>query len=110
MPQTVQSAVAYATVQEGLLGQQKISRAYQNRTFPPKTDRPSVATGELCKARKLKEYRRANGLCYSCGEKFTPGHSCTAHPGPAAQLKIAEGVDPHEIISDATLDALVYEQ
>lgn len=63
--------------------------------------------GELWKARQLKEYRRANGLCYGCGEKYIPGHACKQSTAPTAQLKPAEWVDPHEIISDGVLDALM---
>lgn len=32
--------------------------------------------GDMWKAKQLKEYRRANGLCYKCGEKYMPGHKC----------------------------------
>jgi hypothetical protein len=37
---------------------------------------------------QLKEYRRANKLCYKCGEKYVPNHKCTIPPGgiPFAQL------------------------
>ena len=66
------------------------------------------AQGELWKARQLKEYRRANGLCYSCGDKFLPGHICPA-AAQQAQVKAAEMADIHEIISDAVFDALVTE-
>ena len=40
-------------------------------------------------------------------EKYVPGHACKPPAAPAAQLKTTELVDPHEIISDAVLDALV---
>ena len=46
-------------------------------------------------------------MCYSCGEKFAPGHVCSTTGGTNAQLKAAKCVDPHEIISDAVLGALV---
>lgn len=58
----------------------------------------------------MKEYRRANGLCYSCGEKYTPGHVCNITNNSTAQLKAAECIDPHQIISDDVLDALLEEQ
>jgi hypothetical protein len=30
--------------------------------------------GDLTKERQLMEFRRANGLCFTCREKFEPGH------------------------------------
>jgi hypothetical protein len=27
----------------------------------------------------LKKYRRAQGLCFKCGEKWGPNHKCPAH-------------------------------
>ena len=30
--------------------------------------------GDLTKERQLREFRRANGICFTCGEKFEPGH------------------------------------
>jgi hypothetical protein len=30
--------------------------------------------GDLSREREIREYRRVNGLCYACGEKFEPGH------------------------------------
>jgi hypothetical protein len=33
-----------------------------------------VEQGNWSKERHVKEYRRMNGLCYTCGEKFEPDH------------------------------------
>lgn len=108
IPTNVQTAAMYASVQEGLLLQQKTVRpSYQKTAFSKSEARPVLATGDLWKAKQLKEYRCANGLCYKCGEKFAPGHVCSQLPVPGAQLKVAEVVMPNEIISDALLDALV---
>jgi hypothetical protein len=48
----------------------------------------------------LKDYRKANGLCFNYGEKFVPGHECTMVA--AAQVK---AIDANEILSDDVLDA-----
>lgn len=101
-------AAQYASVKEGLLLQQKNSKpSYPKATYGKADTRSGLAAGELWKAKQLKEYRRANGLCYKCGEKFVPGHICNQPMAGGAQLKAAEMIDPHEIISDAVLDALV---
>ncbi|KAE8820558.1 hypothetical protein D1007_01302 [Hordeum vulgare] len=76
MPTTIQLAAMYASVQEGLLSTQKQSRAYYGKPAMGKFEsKGQLSTGELWKAKQLNEYRRANGLCYKCGEKFIPGHT-----------------------------------
>lgn len=72
LPSNVQVATMYVAVQEGLLTQQKsLKPAYQKGTTARNDTRVQLAPGELWKVKQLKEYRRANGLCYSCGEKYT---------------------------------------
>lgn len=90
LPNTVQVAAMYAIVQEGLLAQQKTHKSIYQKYTTQKPDRSSgFAPGELWKAKQLKEYHRANGLCYSCGEKFAPGHACKPLNTTPAQLKAA---------------------
>jgi hypothetical protein len=36
-----------------------------------------LASGTLWKDRHLRDYRRANGLCFHFGEKYDPTHQCT---------------------------------
>lgn len=45
---------------------------------------------ENCGARQLKEYRRNNGLCFSCGEKFSLGHMCANTPLDTTQVQAME--------------------
>jgi uncharacterized OB-fold protein len=42
-------------------------------TPKPKT-KPAAPPALLWQDRQLRDYRKANGLCYSCGEKFVPCH------------------------------------
>ena len=110
LPATVQLAAMYAVVQEGLTHQHKSFKStYPKNTVNRNENKQNFAPGELWKAKQPKEYHRANGLCYGCGDKYVPGHTCKPTAAPAAHLKAAELVDPHEIISDAVLDALVDE-
>jgi hypothetical protein len=37
--------------------------------------KPAQSVGTLWRDQQLRDYHRANGLCYSCGEKYEPGHS-----------------------------------
>ena len=108
IPYSIQVAAQYAAVQEGLVLQQKSYKpSFPKPAYTKTNNKPGLATGELSKAKQLKEYRRANVLCYKCGDKFVPGHVCHQPVAEKAQLKAAEVVDPHEIISDAVLDALI---
>jgi hypothetical protein len=62
--------------------------------------------GEVWKAKQLKKYRRVNGLCYKCGEKFMPGHKCkTAFQPQLNVIAIEEGGDGGPIL-DEVLDYL----
>ena len=62
----------------------------------------------MWKARQLKDYRRQNGLCYSCGEKFSPGHVCTSKQN--AQAKAIEAAEQQVQLSDPVLNAIAVEE
>lgn len=110
MPDTLAAAAAFAAVQGVMDGMRFWStKSYTKRPVTKGDTSGSVDTGphkfekgELWKAKHLKDYRRANGLCFKCGEKFAPGHQCPTAGG--AQLKALE---TSEILSDEVLDALV---
>lgn len=84
LPQSVHMAAEYALVQEAILERNKHSTPRAHKPFPTRTiqqrveaaPRQQFATADVWRARQLKEYRRANNLCYGCGEKFVPGHTC----------------------------------
>lgn len=40
-----------------------------------------IGQAEFWKERQLCEYRRANGLCYNCGDKYDPAHVRTQSAG-----------------------------
>lgn len=50
----------------------------------------------------MKEYRRANGLCFKCGEKYSPTHQCAVQ----AQLKALKVVTADTLLSDDLLSAV----
>jgi ribosomal protein L32 len=75
LPHSVAQAATIASIQEHLIDRNKVS---QKRFPASKMDnKGSFNNTEMWKARKLKEYRRANHLCFKCGEKFTPNHTCS---------------------------------
>jgi hypothetical protein len=42
-----------------------------------------VGQGDFWKERQLRDYRKANGLCYKCGDKFDPHHQFVQKQGAA---------------------------
>jgi hypothetical protein len=82
LPESVAKAAILAAIQEQLQekGQKKTTRVYSQRNSGSSVKpehKISFSTTELCKARQLREHIRSNGLCFKCGEKFSPGHKCT---------------------------------
>jgi exonuclease VII large subunit len=75
LPQSVAQAATLAEIQEHL----NEKKPYQRKYVVVKPDsKSSFSNTELWKARQLKEYRRSNNLCFTCGEKYTPTHTCSA--------------------------------
>ena len=110
LPNSVAEAASFAAVQEAVLERSKgsLSKHYARKSNSNANKEETTGSvplhrrfekGEIWKAKQLKDYRRANGLCFKCGEKYAPGHQCNL---PAtAQLKTMEG---NEILSDELLD------
>lgn len=108
LPMNVAEAALYATVQEGVLersAQLQPSRA-QRQEFTRNLGGAKFDKGEMWKAKQPKDFRRANGLCYKCGDKYNPGHLCAAPVMP--QVKAIQ-VAP-EILSDEVLDAIAHDE
>lgn len=80
LPETVDRAIVLAHVQEDLTSQYKpwAGKAIQLGNAKQDVAKPVVKAGqgEFWKERQLKEYRRSNGLCYRCGDKYDPTHVC----------------------------------
>ena len=80
VPTTVHRAAIIARIQQKVLdrGKYKYQKApiltKKNTQHRTKT-KPNPASGTLWRDRQLRDYRKANGLCYTYGEKFEPGHN-----------------------------------
>jgi hypothetical protein len=84
VPDTLARAFMLAWVQQEVLddAKQKGPQTYGRTDTPaskfeaaPKP-RIKVATGEFWKDRQLRDFRRANGQFFKCGEKYDPTHQC----------------------------------
>jgi len=79
MLQTVQKMSTVARIQQGMIERNKTRYNRENNQIrhyaPPKADyKPLQQTSTLWKDRQLWDYRKVNGLCFYCGEKFVLGH------------------------------------
>jgi hypothetical protein len=61
-----------------------------------------LGTGDLWKDRQLRDYRRANHLCFRCGEKFDPQHQCAKK----AELHVLAATDHQAEIPEEVLELL----
>ncbi|KAM0887617.1 hypothetical protein ACQ4PT_028880 [Festuca glaucescens] len=113
VPDTVERAMLLATVQQEVLAAAKPwgQRAvHQGRVeaVAPRVEGAKQAiklgTGELWKDRQLRDYRRANNLCFRCGDKYDPTHQC--HKKPAAELHVTELEQQAEILSEEVLNLM----
>jgi len=110
-PVSVDQALYLASLQQEMLNKSKFSRSRPSAVTRPifsskKEDKQYQPPDDLWKARQVKNYRRANGLCIHCGEKFEAGHleRCTKRPRPQVYQLTAE--DLNMTISDELLAQL----
>jgi len=80
MPTTVKKAATIAKIQQKVVDRSKVKYQRNKNINKPnityKTDaQPTQPVGILWRDQQLRDYCKANGLCYTCEEKFDPGHS-----------------------------------
>jgi hypothetical protein len=91
VPRTVDQAVLLAKRQQFVLdkGKQQGSRSSTQPRFQSTTQKSEgKSTGHqssLWKEQQTLNYRKANNLCYYCGDKFDPAHITVCTQGPKAQ-------------------------
>jgi hypothetical protein len=99
-------AALIAKIQQRTLerGKMKHQRAPPfNRNQQPKADTLVQQTNyNLQRIRQLRDYRKANNLCYACGEKYEPGHQevCSKRQKPQVNALAINDLDKEEITED----------
>ena len=58
----------------------------------------------------LKSYRRRNGLCFKCGEKWSPAHTCPPHISLHVLEEILDALDIVDTVDDQDSDEEVTPQ
>jgi 5-methylcytosine-specific restriction endonuclease McrA len=69
----------------------------------------STSTGPLWRERQLRDYRKANGLCFYCGEKFDTSHIEVCQKRNKPQVHALALNDLDQILSEDTLNQLAVE-
>ncbi|KAJ1276202.1 hypothetical protein BS78_05G196300 [Paspalum vaginatum] len=92
VPETMERAIMLAKIQQQLLDKNnQSSTKTQAHTkpsagLPPKLESKPVFNPALSRERQLRDYRRAHGLCYFCGENFDATHLDKCPKRPKQQL------------------------
>ncbi|XBI02503.1 hypothetical protein VPH35_131034 [Triticum aestivum] len=69
---------------------------------PPRSDDAKRGPDDFGRERQLREFRRANGLCFKCGDRYNREHKCNK----IGQLLTIEVGDHGELLSDDAIRAL----
>lgn len=103
LPDTVDRAALLAQVYQEVLARSKSGATWHHEP-DSHPQRLKQGQADFWKDRQLRDYRRVNGLCYHCGDKYDPTHQC-ARKG-AAELHALTMEDRSVILSDEVLNLL----
>jgi hypothetical protein len=114
LPDSVDRAYHLAQIQQQILEKSKSTTvkftAARATNSAARTDvTPSASNGLLWKERQLRDYRRANNLCYFCGDKFDPAHlhKCPKRNKPQVNALVVNTLDAE--LTEDTLNQLEME-
>jgi hypothetical protein len=111
-PATVDKAVLLAQMQQEVLEKSRprgVRQGYVPKQYQPGNKgegKVQPVGGDLSRERELREYRRVNGLCYACGEKFEPGHILKCAKRGRVQLNVMRDEEEPEVLSDELLQKI----
>lgn len=116
-PIAVNRDVTIAKIQQKMLdrGKQKYQRTNMGARPPQKVDaKPATNYGNLWHDRQLRDYHKANNLCYQCGEKYEPGHAehCSKHNKPHVNALVANDLDrelSEEVLNEMAIEDMIIE-
>lgn len=115
VPETMQRAIMLARVQQQI-ADSKPSKATKYQQFSKfstqstKSDvRSNTSTSSLWKERQLRDFRKANGLCMYCGDKFDAAHAASCSKRPQNQVHSLVVNDLDQPLSDEILTQLAME-
>jgi hypothetical protein len=114
IPSTVDRAIRLVLVQQEIVVKNsgrnsKIDQGGRGVTGV-RTEEKVVDQGAWSKERQVKEYMRINGLCYTCGEKFEPGHQAKCPKRVIPQLNVLTTKDLEMVLSEEQLGQIEKEE
>jgi len=112
-PTTVEAAMVIAKIQHKVIERSKIK--YQQRHPNPRVQQPKQETkppsiyGNLWRDKQLRDYRKANNLCYGYGEKYELGHAevCAKRNKPHLHALVVNDLDreiPEELLNEMAVN------
>ena len=115
-PKTAKKAIMLAKIQSQLGEERKFrppkfSTSSRSSVITTKSDTRSSAssTSPLWKERQLRDYRKANGLCMYCGDKYDKAHAAPCAKRPQQQLNALAINDLDQTLSEEVLTQLAVE-
>ena len=115
VPDTMQRAIMLARVQQQIVDSKpykatKFQQFSKFSTQSTKSDvRSNTSTSSLWKERQLRDFRKANGLCMYCGDKFDAAHAASCSKRPQNQVHSLVVNDLDQPLSDEILTQLAME-
>ena len=115
-PKTAKKAIMLAKIQSQLGEERKFrppkfSTSSRSSVITTKSDTRSSAssTSPLWKERQLRDFRKANGLCMYCGDKYDKAHAAPCAKRPQQQLNALAINDLDQTLSEEVLTQLAVE-
>lgn len=114
VPDTLERAILLAKIQLQVLDKSKYKVQKNNAGFKPfqKVEaKGSVTSNTLWKERQVRGHRKANGLCFYCGEPYDPQHKnvYAKRPQPPVQVNALVVNDLDLVLTDEVLNQLAVE-
>lgn len=113
VPDKMTKAVMLAKIQQKILDRSK-TKSQKPYTKGPSSSyraetRQATPSSSLWKERQERDFRKANGLCFYCGDKFDASHieKCTKRPKPQVNALVLNNLDTN--LTDEVLAQLAVE-
>lgn len=114
-PTTMDRALSLARIQQQVLEWRKMKNnrtsgsSKQGTTYIKPDNKQSSTSSPHWKERLARDYRKANGLCYYCGEKFDPAHAqvCSKRLGAQVNALALNSLDINlndEVLAELALE------
>ncbi|XP_072147882.1 uncharacterized protein [Setaria viridis] len=114
LPQTMETAVRIAKVQEQLLDRQKFrpnkfQTVYKGSVTSKLDQKPLTPISPFSKERQKRDFCKANNLCFYCSEPFDQNHLTTCSKRPKQHLNALVVNDLDVTLTDEVLQQLEME-